>query len=240
MTTPQYIDIYQGNSMSDWQAYKKWSAQFDGISRVAIKVTEGTGGIQDRKHIDAAQQAGIEQIIWYHFARPDLNPGWQGAQNEVNFFREHLPTLRSQDYVMLDYEGFPGVPDAPWKADWAWDWLHLMAGNAGIATSRVALYSYESFIVRLLQYEPLAQFPLILARYNASKSDSPLPPVPTPWKSMLAWQFSDHQQVPGAVGYVDCDLWFASTPSPVPPPFQPDIQGAIVDITSALKKLTGK
>lgn len=241
MATRQYVDIYQGNRMADWQAYKKWAASFDGISQVAIKVSEGSSEVQDSTHQKNAIAAGIDHIIWYHFARPDLNPGWQGAQAEVNHFRANLPVMRPQDYVMLDYEGFPGVDDAPWRPDWAWDWLHLMSEDAKLPTSHVALYSYESFIVRLLQYAPLVQFPLILARYNASKSASPIPPVPTPWKSMLAWQFSDHQQVPGGVGYLDCNLWFGgSVQPPAPPPFQPDVAGAVLDLQAALQKLTGK
>jgi GH25 family lysozyme M1 (1,4-beta-N-acetylmuramidase) len=234
---PQYIDISAANQpLSDWHAYKQWSAQADGMSPVAIKLTEGTGYVSLANHAAQAQANGIDSIIWYHYARPERNPGWQGAQSEVNFFKSHLPAMRASDYVMLDYEGFPGEADTAWLPDWAWDWLHLFSEDASIAANRVSLYSYQNFIARKLQYEPLAGFPLILAQYNASKSDTPVPAIPAPWKTALAWQFSNHQQVPGVVGFVGCNLWLAAPP--VHPPTV-DIPGAITDLKSALAKLGG-
>jgi GH25 family lysozyme M1 (1,4-beta-N-acetylmuramidase) len=235
MTLPLYIDISAANpSLSDWPAYKKWCSQWDGISRVAIKVTEGTGYVSAADHARQAQAVGIDSILWYHYARPDLNPTWQGAQNEVNFFRSHVPAIRASDYIMLDYEGFPGVPDGPWLPDWAWDWLHLAVEDMNIPASHVAIYSYGDFIARKLQYSPLASFPLIYAAYNAQKVETPVPAAPKPWSSFLAWQYSDHAQVPGVVGYVDVNQWHGIV-TPPPPPI--DVAGAIADLQAALKKL---
>jgi len=240
MTQPLYIDISASNPpLTDWAAYKAWSKQGDGVSRVKIKVTEGTGYVSAANHIAMAQQVGIDSIIYYHYARPDLNPTWSGAQAEVNFFRAHLPSLRPADFVSLDYEGFPGVPDGPWLPDWAWDWLHLFSGDAHFPALHTMLYSYLDFITRKLQYSPLASWPLELAQYNANKTSSPVPSAPAPWSAatMAAWQYTDHQAgVPGVVGYVDSNVWLHPVAA-VPTPPAIDVPGAIADLQAALKKL---
>lgn len=231
----QYVDISNHNGPLDWPTYKQWAAQWDGISRVCIKLTEGTGFVDPADHFARALDAGIDMIIPYHYARPDLNPGYEGAQREVDFFRSVLKDrLRPQDFAMLDYEGYPGKPNAPWRADWCWDWCHIMAGNAGLSTDKVIIYSYASFITTMLQDPQLATFPLVYANYNHFAG---LPPAPKPWSRFIAWQFSASATVPGVPGKVDCNQWIGLPPLPTPPPPGPDLAAIKAGLLTAAQQI---
>lgn len=246
MTTyPQYIDISHHNAnrtAEQWQRYKEWSASVDGVSRVSLKLTEGTAFVDPSNHYAMALEAGINIILPYHYARPDQNPGYDGAQREVNFYRQTLAgRFRESDMIMLDYEGSPGVPSSQYPPDWAHDWLHIASGNQGIPASRAWLYSYDNFIRTNLQYGPLADFPLIYARYVSAPLT--LPPCPPPWSVYAAWQWtSSATNVPGFDGAepIDVNIW-TSVPPPAPGPdlakIKSDLLIAQAAIADALKEL---
>ena len=243
--TPEYPDISDYQTVTDWAALRAWTAQWDGVSRIAIKLTEGTSEVQSGRLAAGAVAAKFDLILWYHFARPDLNPNWAGAQAEVDHFRSVLGKYirADRDYVMLDYEGAPGADSALWLPDWAWDWLHIVAGNENLPTTRCTLYSYQAFIAAHLQLQKLANFPLILARYT-----SVTPPVPSPFPAYLAWQYTSTGVVPGIAGNVDINRWYGpkvappvTLPPPTPAPdliaIKTDLQAAQVSLADALSKL---
>src|SRR5690242_21813174 len=81
--TPQYVDVSSFQGAINWQQYKTWASQWDGISRVVMKSTEGTGYTDPRFHEyrAGALAAGIEVIGYYHYARPE----WNSAQAEATW-----------------------------------------------------------------------------------------------------------------------------------------------------------
>lgn len=225
MAHPQYIDIsgWQEPSSIDWQAYKQWSASVDGVSRVAIKVNEGTAGIDAHchQHWLNALEAGIDQIILYHYARPDLNAN---AGDEVASYLYQIGSgLRKNDLLMLDYEKMPE------SAVWALEWLKNISSK--FAPERCAIYANRNAVLTHLQDSSLAAFPLILAQWTYDAND--IPSAPLPWTSMLALQYSNKQNVPGVSGAVDADV-FLHAPN-VAPPVPPIVD--IVKIRAGLNQI---
>src|SRR5215469_12058965 len=152
---PQFIDIsaYQGTNI-DWQAYKAWSAQGDGISRVAMKATEGTGFIDPAfaTNRQAAIDAGIDVLLLYHYGRPDIN----GAVAEANFMAGVVGSIRDSDMLILDYE--QNTPNA--TAAWAYAWLVQQEMNYG---KLPGIYASSAYILQRLQDARLGKYPLWLA-----------------------------------------------------------------------------
>lgn len=214
----RYIDIssWQPDTI-DWARYKVWSAGGDGVSRVCLRVDQGTGTPDTlfSTHYARAKAAGIEQFIFYHFCYPWLNPGWIGAQEEVKSFMRYLGSaLGPDDLVMLDAEPVNGRSG---PADWHYDWLEMCAAIANLPFHRVAIYANSSYISTNLQDPRLAQFPLILAAWN----NNPTPPsAPRPWTSLLAWQYTDKAIVSGVPEPVDADFFLQPPPAPPPNPNQ--------------------
>lgn len=206
-----YIDISAFQSTQiDWQQYKQWSEQGDGIARVCLKASEGTGFTDThyRAYRTSAQTAGI-QIIHYHYARPDLN----NAQAEAEWFHSVLGTLGSNDEVMLDYE--QNTSQA--TAEWAYEWLTRVEQLTGKIPR---LYSYLSFIKSRLQDERLARYPLILAEWTNNPSVRPA--YPAPWRSYCAIQYSDKASVPGVPGVVDANVYVGGETMGIPQGWKDD------------------
>lgn len=191
-----YADIssFQPTSI-DWGAYKSWSEQGDGIARIALKASEGTG-YTDAHYLmyrASAQAAGI-RIIHYHYARPE----WNTPQAEANWFRVVVGSIGPNDEVMLDYE--EGVGQA--TADWA---LAFLAACKQLFGKTPLVYSYLSYIQSRLQNAQLASYPLILAEWTYDPSARPV--CPLPWKSYWAVQYSDKASVPGIAGTIDTNVF---------------------------------
>lgn len=203
MAVPQFADIsgYQGNI--NWQEYKAWAASFDGVSRVSIKSSEGSGFTDPRFYLNRAGAiaAGIDIIIIYHYARPDLG---NSAGQEADWQTIVTGPLRKNDILMLDYE--VQTPQA--TADWAYQWLARQQTKYGKSPT---LYASDGYIRAHLQDGRLAKFPLTLANWEYTPDERP--PCPPPWKNYMYLQFSDRASVPGIPTLVDCNVYLgASTP----------------------------
>jgi lysozyme len=201
MGTPQFVDISQFQPATiDWQAYKAWSAQGDGVSRVAIRSSYGNG-YRD-PHFDAyragALAAGINQIIFYHYSYPSLN----SAIAEANSQHDIVGAIRPQDIIILDFE----ESTANATAEWAYEWLQTQEANYG---KLQGLYASSAYIQARLQDSRLARYPLWLANWQYTPDERP--PVPAPWTSYEFVQYSDKASIPGVPGLVDADIFLGGT-----------------------------
>ncbi|HLV99860.1 MAG TPA: GH25 family lysozyme [Ktedonobacterales bacterium] len=204
MARPLCVDIsvFQGTSI-DWKAYVAWARQWDGISRVIMRSSYGSGGLRDagfESHWSGAVAAGCDVIGLYHYAYPDFNKGTQGAINEANSqFGIIGNRLRPNDFIMLDWE--EETPEA--TAVWAYTWLSRQRSNFGGRVPRI--YVDPSFAAAHCQDSRLTQFPLILANWTFDPNSTP--PAPKPWSTYEYLQWSDRGTVPGIPGNVDMDVF---------------------------------
>jgi GH25 family lysozyme M1 (1,4-beta-N-acetylmuramidase) len=197
MGVSQFVDVSSFQGQIDWPLYVKWAKQWDGVSRVAIKVTEGTGYTDPRfeENRAGAIAAGIDHILYYHFARPDLN----FASTEADWMNSVLTSIRLQDAIMLDYE--QNAPQS--TSEWAYEWLSRM--EQLYPGKKIVLYSYDSFIRARLQDSRLTKWPLYLANYTYNPSARPA--CPAPWKAYDYLQYTDKATIPGIAGVVDADIY---------------------------------
>lgn len=198
MNTPQFIDIssFQGNI--DFNAYRQWSESFDGVSRIAMKTTEGIGFTDPSFASNRAKAlaAGIDCILYYHFSRPDLS---NTSVAEADYAHSVVGGIRTTDYIVLDYE--VNTPLA--TADWAYGWLARQEQNYG--GKLPAIYASSSYISTHLQDSRLPRYPLWLANWTFDPTARPASPAP--WASYTWLQFSDAMTgIPGLSGKVDCNI----------------------------------
>jgi GH25 family lysozyme M1 (1,4-beta-N-acetylmuramidase) len=203
----QFCDISQFQPQTiDWQAYKAWSAQGDGVSRVAIRSSYGNGytDVHFRSYRDGALAAGIDCILYYHYSYPQIN----GAQQEANSQRQIVGDVRPSDILILDFE--ENVSQA--TADWAYAWLAQQESNYG--GKLPGIYASTAYIAQRLQDARLAKYPLWLADWQFTPDERP--PVPNPWKSYEFVQYTDSAtNVPGIASAVDCNIYLGgSIPTP--------------------------
>lgn len=190
-----YVDISAYQQTVDWPAYIAWRKEQGNPAIAAIKATEGVGFVDQSftAHRQGALDAGIDMLIYYGFARPDLH---NNPVDEANFLFHTVGAIRSQDLIMLDMEIVS-------SADWSYQWLTQQQQNYG--GKLPVLYSYDSFIRSHLQDERLKQFPLIVANYTYDANARPQ--CPPPWTEYLAIQYTDKATIPGIATPVDANVW---------------------------------
>lgn len=199
-----YVDLSEHNNPDvDWLKYKEWSSQFDGVSRVALRSSYGTG-YTDKNYLNyraGAEKAGIDQIIHYHYSYPQFN----APEKEADWQKSVVGTVRPNDLCMLDAE--EQVAQATWQ--WYLQWLEEQEKNYThvLGTSyKPVIYANQSYIQSRLQALGLIRYSLILAKWN----NATMPASPMPWPSYSAIQLMDNEQnIPGIPGKVDLDLWLA-------------------------------
>jgi GH25 family lysozyme M1 (1,4-beta-N-acetylmuramidase) len=201
MGISQYADISAYQGIIDWQKYVAWAKSFDGTARVAMKATEGAGFTDARFAANraGALAAGVDSIIFYHYARSDLN----AAIAEADWLTHVVGLIRAQDLFMLDYE--QGTPLA--TAQWAYDFLTRLESLTGRTP---IIYASTSYIRAHLQDARLAHFPLVLANWTYDPTVRPA--CPAPWKSYAYMQYSDKATIPGIQGAVDANVYIEDRP----------------------------
>lgn len=204
MTAPQFVDMsgFQTTNI-DWATYRKWSAQVDGISRVAIKATEGVGFTDPHFQLyrQSAIDAGIDVLLLYHFGRPDLG---NSASSEANFMRDVVGNVRDSDILALDYE----VSSPLATAAWAYEWLVQQEANVGKIP---AIYASTSYIQEKLQLNALNHFTLWLANWQYTPNERPA--CPWPWSQYEYLQYTDRAiNIPGIPGTVDANIFLGVNP----------------------------
>jgi GH25 family lysozyme M1 (1,4-beta-N-acetylmuramidase) len=227
-----YADVsaYQGKSI-DWKAYCA-GLRTQGNSAViaAIKATEGVGYTDPDFEINrqGALAAGVDIILYYGFARPDLH---NNPVDEANWLFHVVGAIRTQDLIMLDIEIMS-------SGDWSYQWLTQQQKNYGGKVP--VLYSYDSFIRSNLQDSQLKQFPLIVANYTYNEAARPA--CPPPWSEYLAIQFSDKFSLPGIPGEVDANIFLGEVNDMAIDINSPGVSAVFTEqsATSWLCKPTGK
>jgi len=209
----QFCDLSQFQPQDiDWQAYKKWSAQGDGISRVAMRSSYGLGYVDThfQTYREGALAAGIDMIIYYHYSYPQFN----NAADEANWQKSVVGNLRTQDVLILDFEENVGEATSAW----AYTWLAQQEANYGKAPG---LYASTYYIQSRLQYDVrLARYPLWLANWQFTPDERP--PVPAPWSSYEFVQYTDRAtNIPGINATVDANIFLGGKPPMPPTPAQP-------------------
>lgn len=201
MSTPQFVDISVFNPTDiDWPKYKAWSASGDGISRVAMRSSYGTGFVDQHfstfRHDALAN--GIDQIIFYHYGYPQFN----SPMAEADFQHQVVGAIRPQDVVRLDLE--EGVQQA--NAAWALAWLQRQT----LDYNKIAgIYASSSYIISRLQDARLGKYGLWLANWQFTPTERPI--CPLPWSTYQFVQYSDRAVVPGVPGVVDADIYLGGT-----------------------------
>lgn len=215
--TPQFVDISAWNPQQiDWKAYRAWSAQGDGISRVAMRSSYGAG--YKDQHFDAyragALAAGIDVILYYHYSYPSLN----SAMQEANYQRSVVGDIRPQDLLILDFE--ENVPQA--TSTWAYQWLSQQSIN--YKGKLPGIYASSAYIQQRLNDPRLAKFHLWLANWQFSPDARP--PIPAPWTSYEFVQYTDKAvNIPGIAGNVDANIFLGGNTPPMP-------SSTIIDLTN--------
>lgn len=210
-----FVDLSGWNadaSKIDWLQYTHWSTMGDGLSRICFKASEGVGFEDNNFHSYrlAAIEQRIDQLIMYHFCRPDINT----ASAEAHWFGEVSSGLRPQDILMVDVERYKASPSSAW----VWDFVNVLRGLTGRFP---IIYASDSYVRSMLQLEALNQCELILANWTFNADSRP--PCPAPWKHYTYLQYTDRAHVPGIPGDVDADVYVggAAIKQPVPPPPPP-------------------
>lgn len=199
MGTPQFVDISVFNDPSiDWQAYRAWSQQGDGVSRVAMRSSYGVGFVD--QHFAAyragALAAGIDQIFYYHYGYPNFN----NPVDEADYQHSIVGDIRPQDLIILDYEEDVAQATASWAITW------LARQEAHYRGKLPCIYSYPDFITRRLQDSRLAKYPLWYANWTFDPNRRP--PAPAPWTNYEAVQYTDKAtNIPGIDGSVDASIF---------------------------------
>ncbi|HEY1353205.1 MAG TPA: glycoside hydrolase family 25 protein [Ktedonobacteraceae bacterium] len=197
--TPQFVDISVFQPLTiDWQAYRAWAAQWDGIARVSLRSSYGTGFIDQHfaAYREGAIKAGVNVIIFYHYAYPQFN----SAAAEADYQHQVVGEIRPDDLLMLDYE--ENVPEA--SADWAYQWLARQEQNYG--GRKPTLYANDDYIRRRLQDSRLARYPLTLANWQFTPTARPA--CPPPWSMYTYLQYTNKAtNIPGIGGMVDADIY---------------------------------
>lgn len=157
-----------------------------------IKATEGTGYVDKScdKHYQRAKKQG-KLLGVYHFARPDLNKGTDGAKREANYFYNNCKNYFREAIVVLDWE----QPGTTGQTSWAKAWLDEVYRLSGV---RPLIYMSASVVNNNNWSSISGYYGLWIAGYP-NKYNVKNPPTPTvkdmpykigSWAFWYIWQYS--------------------------------------------------
>ena len=167
-----------------------------------IKATEGTGYVDKScdKHYQRAKKQG-KLLGFYHFARPDLNKGTDGAKREANYFYKNCKNYFKEAIPVLDWE----QPGTTGQVSWAKAWLDEVYRLSGV---RPLIYMSASVVNGNNWSSISGYYGLWIAGYP-NKYNVKNPPTPTvkdmpykigSWKFWAIWQYSS------SAGTLDRDI----------------------------------
>lgn len=166
------------------------------------KATEGTGYVDKScdKHYQRAKKQG-KLLGFYHFARPDLNKGTDGAKREANYFYTNCKNYFKEAIPVLDWE----QPGTTGQVSWAKAWLDEVYRLSGV---RPLIYMSASVVNGNNWSSISGYYGLWIAGYP-NKYNVKNPPTPTvkdmpykigSWKFWAIWQYSS------SAGTLDRDI----------------------------------
>jgi lysozyme len=187
------VDISSNNADPDFRRLRR-----SGVAGVYIKASEGTSYTNPhaKRCYDAAGGGRLARGF-YHFARPDQNPGAAGARREAQHFVSVMRSMHGGRHAckrgnlvpVLDYEVRPAESD--WR-DAFMDEVWKLCGH------EVMLYTSPGFN----QWRPVRHKRfrrLWSAHYFVRR------PMRTGgYKTYDLHQFTDRAVIPGAHGTIDC------------------------------------
>ena len=188
-----------GYDVSSWQSV----GTGDSAQNFLIpKATEGVGYVDKScdKHYQRAKQQG-KLLGFYHFARPDLNQGTDGAKREANFFYTNCKNYFKEGIPVLDWE----QPGTTGQVSWAKAWLDEVYRLSGV---RPLIYMSASVVNGNNWSSISGYYGLWIAGYP-NKYNVKNPPTPTvkdmpykigSWKFWAIWQYSS------SAGTLDRDI----------------------------------
>lgn len=215
-----------GYDISKWQSVGTGDSAKDFL---IIKATEGVGYVDPNcdKHYQRAKKQD-KLLGHYHFARPDLNKGTDGAIKEAQFFVNNTRNYFGESIPVLDWE----QPGTTTQVAWAKAWLDEVYR---LTTVRPLIYMSASVVNNNNWSAISGNYGLWIAGYpNAYNVKNP--PTPTvknmpykigSWKFWAIWQYSS------SAGTLDRDIanmdrtgWLkyagskevAAQPAPAPAP----------------------
>ena len=167
-----------------------------------MKATEGTGYVDKScdKHYQRAKKQG-KLLGVYHFARPDLNKGTDGAKKEAQYFYNNCKNYFKEAIVVLDWE----QPGTTGQVSWAKAWLDEVYRLSGV---RPLIYMSASVVNGNNWSSISGYYGLWIAGYP-NKYNVKNPPTPSvndmpykigSWKFWVIWQYSS------SAGTLDRDI----------------------------------
>ncbi len=200
-------DCARGIDVSKWQRDIDWAqVKGAGLTFVYIKATEGNA-ITDpafARHWGAARAAGLLRGA-YHFYHCDQDPLQQAA-----LFANALGADPGEMPPALDVEEAKSPVDAATRSSGV---QTCLAELERLLLRRPVLYTAPYYWQQCLQGAD-GQYPAWAPAYDlweANYTEAKSPWLPPGWTDWKLWQYSDHGQVPGIAGNVDCDR-FNGTP----------------------------
>ena len=219
MANALFVDVssFQHPGLFNWPSYRAWSMAADGISRLLLRADQGVG-VKDsaiEQFWAAAIGVGIDELLVYHYAYPNLHPGTSGAAAEAASLEQVIgKRLRAHDKVMLDLEQNE-------SSAWAVAFGQQMA-TWHPTSSKPVLYDSLSHVATYLNSPQLpALFDLALADWTLDPNSRPK--APTPWPGYAWLQYTDRLTAPWYPGPVDANV-FLGKDIPMDPSYvlQPD------------------
>lgn len=186
----------------DVSSYQKVGAGDGAKDFLICKATEGTGYVDSLcdKHYQRAKGKG-KLLGVYHFARPDLNTGTNGAKAEAAYFVNNVKGYIKQAILVLDWE----QPGTTGQVSWAKTWLDEVYRLTGV---RPLIYMSASVVNGNNWSSISINYGLWIAGYPAAYNVKN-PPTPTvgaipykigSWKFWAIWQYSS------GAGTLDYDI----------------------------------
>ena len=172
----------------------------NGLEFMIWKATEGRG-YTDPSFYEAQARIRATRLVpgWYHFARPDLNPGLGGARSEAQWFLDVIG-LRPGELVLFDFEAAQAFGDL---SGWAGTWLDYVA----VAThASPFFYSFRNYI----DTRGGGNFASVASKYALwLASDTPTPEPP--WTATAMFQDAGQvHYVNGFTGPIDYDTFYGT------------------------------
>lgn len=185
------IDVSNVNGPVDWAKVAHADIEF-----AFVKATEGVSFDDSRFAANrlAARGHGVH-VGAYHFARPDHNHPVDEARHLIRAVR----TLAVGDLKpVLDYETKSSLSPAQ-VALWIREFNHEIRDGLGVWP---IFYSYRALVQSLHLVKPLGGG-FWDADYSVNDGHEHSFIVPTPWRRVLAHQFTSRGHVDGVPGDVD-------------------------------------
>ena len=185
-----------GDDISYYQGTVDFGKVQTQSSFVVMRASYGKSSVDTKfaTYRAAAEAQGLA-IGFYHYSYPQLN----AAVDEANHFANVVGTLKTGQFVVLDFEeSYSGD-----VVGWCKTWLDTVYARLGV---RPLIYLNLS-LARGYAWSPVinANYGLWLAYYDYNKTAAA---PSTPWPFVAMRQYSDRETVPGISGGTDGDVFY--------------------------------